>query len=385
METFEFAVDQHRRRTVGLQHHSSAKLGKVGLARRRLGRSGKRTHPCSFAGAGRQADVAEPAAANASIEALGFGDDGEPAVGGADCLRIAEKQQAAFAQGKMEDRGDFRLRFGAQVDQKVAARNEVETRERRVRQHVLHREHDAGAQIGRHPVGMIFPGEKCGQSTWRNVGLDRLGIEAFTSDRHRVRVDVAGEDLQFDVAFRGVDLLAKQHGEGIGLFAGTATGDPDPQRSIRSMIAHEVGNDVLLQEIKYRRVTKETRDVDQQIPGELIAFVGVAKQEIQILARGLDRRHRHAPLDAAFERAMLVMGEIVNRLRPQEIDDLRQQSLHRILRARCLRRRRKGRALFVADERLGDLRRGEHEVHFARRDGALGHAVIVGFAELPAR
>ena len=34
----------------------------------------------------------------------------------------------------------------------------------------------------------------------------------------------------------------------------------------------------------------------------------------------------------------------------------------------------------MADERLGDLRRGKHEVHCARRDGASGHAVIVGFA-----
>ena len=382
VETFEFAVDQHRGRTVGLQHHSSAKLGKLGLARRRLGRSGKHAQPRSIAGAGRQADVAGPAAANASIEALGFGDDGEPVLGGPDGLRIAEQQQAAFAQGKMEDRGDFRLRFGAQVDQKVAARNEVETRERRVRQHVLHREHHAGAQLGRDPVGMIFSREKRGQSTGRNVGLDRLGIEAFTSARHRIRVDIAGEDLQFDVAFRGVDLFTKQHGEGIRLFPGTATGDPDPQRSIRGVIAHQVGNGVLLQKLEYRRVTKETRDIDQQIPGELIAFVGVAMQEIQILGRGLDRRHRHPPLDAAFESAMLVMGEIVNRLRPQEIDDLRQQSLHRILRAQFPRRRRQGRALFAADERLGDLRRGEHEVHRARRDGALGHAVIVGFVEL---
>ena len=110
------------------------------------------------------------------------------------------------------------------------------------------------------------------------------GIEAVASDRHRIRVDVAGEDLQLDVALRDVDLLAKQHGEGIGLFAGTATGDPDPQRSIQIMIAHEVGNDALLQEIEYRRVAKETRDVDQQVAGELIAFVGVAKQEIQIFA-----------------------------------------------------------------------------------------------------
>ena len=117
VETFELAVDHHRGRTISLQHHSAAEFGKVGLARRRLGRSGDDAHPCSFAGARRQADVAESAAADASIEALGFGDDGEPAVGGAEGFRIAEKQKAAFAQGKMEDRGDLRLRLGAQVDQ----------------------------------------------------------------------------------------------------------------------------------------------------------------------------------------------------------------------------------------------------------------------------
>ena len=38
-------------------------------------------------------------------------------------------------------------------------------------------------------------------------------------------------------------------------------------------------------------------------------------------------------------------------------------------------------ALFVADQRLGDLRRGEHEIHVAGRDGALRHAVVVGFAD----
>ena len=41
----------------------------------------------------------------------------------------------------------------------------------------------------------------------------------------------------------------------------------------------------------------------------------------------------------------------------------------------------KGHAPFVADQRLGDLRRRKHEIDVARRDGALRHAVIVGFAD----
>jgi hypothetical protein len=46
-ETFEFAVDQNRSRTMGLKHHSSTKLGKLDLARRR----GRRARTSAQAGA----------------------------------------------------------------------------------------------------------------------------------------------------------------------------------------------------------------------------------------------------------------------------------------------------------------------------------------------
>ena len=180
-----------------------------------------------------------------------------------------------------------------------------------------------------------------GQPFWRHVGLDRVGIEAFTSARHRVRVDVAGEDLQFDVALRGVDLLAKKHGERIGLLAGTATGDPDSQRPIERVIAHKVGNNALAQKIENGGIPKEARDIDQQIPGQLIAFVGVAKQEVEIPSGGFDPRQRHPPLDAPLESAVLVKTKIVSRLRAQESDNVRQQILHRLLRGRFPCRRAK--------------------------------------------
>ena len=102
------------------------------------------------------------------------------------------------------------------------------------------------------------------------------------------------------------------------------------------MVAHKVGNNALRQKIENGGIPKEARDIDQQIPGELIAFVGVAKQEIEILGGGFDPRQGHPPLDAPLERAVLVKSKIVNRLRAQESDDVRQQILHRLLRGRFL-------------------------------------------------
>src|ERR1700722_6758789 len=210
VETFEFAVDQNRSGTIGLKHHPSTKLGKLDLARR----SGEAR---TSAQAGAVADVrgwtkiTRSGAPDAAVNALRFRKDGEPAVGPPDRLGLADQQKAAFAQREVDDGDDLGLRLWQKVDQKVSARNEIETREWRVGEHVMHREHDARAQPSRDPVEAILLGEKLGQSLCRHIGLDRVGIETFASARHRIRVDVAGEDLQFDIALRGVDLLAKKH------------------------------------------------------------------------------------------------------------------------------------------------------------------------------
>ena len=81
------------------------------------------------------------------------------------------------------------------------------------------------------------------------------------------------------------------------------------------MIAHEVGNNALRQKIEDGGIPKEARDIDQQVPRELIPLVGVAKQEFEILGGGFNPRQRHPPLDATLESAMLVKRKIVNGLR----------------------------------------------------------------------
>ena len=172
------------------------------------------------------------------------------------------------------------------------------------------------------------------------------------------------------------------HGERIGLFAGTATGDPDSERPVRRVVAHEVGNDALGQKFEDCGVTKKARDIDQQIPGELIALVGVLTQEIEILGGGLDRRQRHPPLDAPLERAVLVEREVMNRHRAQDSDNVRQEVLHRLQRRRFRRLRHEDLTALARDQRLRDLRGAEHEIDRAGCDSAARHAVIVGFADV---
>ena len=108
------------------------------------------------------------------------------------------------------------------------------------------------------------------------------------------------------------------------------------------LAAHQVGNDLLRQEIEHLRVAEEAGDVDEQVLGEKVELAGVAAQHVEIAVHvvGLDRRHRHAPLDAALQRAGLVEREIMRGLGAQQIDDLGQPILRCILRRRTVRRAR---------------------------------------------
>ena len=57
---------------------------------------------------------------------------------------------------------------------------------------------------------------------------------------------------------------------------------------------------------------------------KLIEFDRIRTEEFEISFGGLGRRHRHPALDTALECSVLVKREIVGRLLPQQIDDLRQ-------------------------------------------------------------
>ena len=100
-----------------------------------------------------------------------------------------------------------------------------------------------------------------------------FGIEALARAGDRIGIDVGGEDLKLDVARCRRDLLAKEHGKGIGFLARAASRDPDAQRLIGRVVADKAGHDLLRQEIEHIRIAEEAGDVDEQILGEKIEFV----------------------------------------------------------------------------------------------------------------
>ena len=143
----------------------------------------------------------------------------------------------------MEERDDLLLRFGAEVDEQVAARNQIEPREWWIGQDVLHREYDRRAKLGQNPIAVIVFRKEPGKSRCRHICRNHFRVQAFTCCPDRVGVDIGGEDLQFDLSLRRCDLLAEEHGKRIGFLARTAPGDPYAERLIDGMVADQIGND----------------------------------------------------------------------------------------------------------------------------------------------
>ena len=59
------------------------------------------------------------------------------------------------------------------------------------------------------------------------------------------------------------------------------------------------------------------RDVDEEIAREQLALGCIRADELQVFTAALDARQRHAPLDPASQRALLVEQEIMRGLGSQ--------------------------------------------------------------------
>jgi hypothetical protein len=96
----------------------------------------------------------------------------------------------------VQHRQDALLQCGLHVDQQVAATDEVDARERRVREHVVPREDAAVADRLADPIAAFRLDEEPVQALLRHDLGDVLRVEAGTGRLDRGGVEVGGEDLQ---------------------------------------------------------------------------------------------------------------------------------------------------------------------------------------------
>ncbi len=276
----------------------------------------------------------------------------------------------------MEQGEYFFLGFTAQVDQEVPATEQVNLGKRRVFEHVLLGKDHHVADILADAVGAVFLGKKPGQPFRGDIGGNAVGIDPGAGFLNGLVVDIGGKDLDLEVFFYFVQIFPDQDSQGIGFFAGGATRDPDPHTCARELVGKEPGNDLFPERFEGLRVAEEIGDADQKFPKKGLHFQRVFPHVTYIIFDTVDLGNGHAPLDAAADGGLFVLGKIMARLGAQQNEHLL-QVVNGTGRwgGDGFRPLAKG-VLPVGDQLLRHLVRRKDIVHLAGGDGAAGHSVV---------
>ena len=200
-------------------------------------------------------------------------------------LARSEEQIAARLEREMKQRQDRLLRVRLEVDQQVAAGDQIELGERRIADDVVRREDDALAQVLRDLVAVGAKREERLEPLGLMPGNLFLGVDAGARDFERRLVDVGREDLEVDGRAPRAQLLVKQHRDRVRFLAGGAAGHPDAD-----LLAGTVGverfddlrDDALLEHRERLVVAEEPRHADQQVFVERVQLARIAAQLVDV-------------------------------------------------------------------------------------------------------
>ena len=227
----------------------------------------------------------------------------------------------------MEHLQYFDLRFPIQIDQQIAATDQVEPRERRVAQHVVMREQHVLAQFLLDAVVRGVLREELAHAARRHVGENRIGVQAGARKGDGPFVDVGREDLERHAFGRFQRPLLQQHGERISLFAGGAADRPHANAILLAAPFDETGQDVAIEYVERLLVAEEIRDADQHVLQERLGFLRMQMEKVAVGLEIGDAVDLQAALDPPQHGRPLVMPEIVRGARAQDDHDLAQRAL----------------------------------------------------------
>ena len=296
-----------------------------------------------------------------------------------DALGGTEEQKAAGSKRVVEQRNELLLQLGAEVDEDVAAGDEVELRERRIADQAVLGEDAHLAQLLDRLVGLPLSREEAREPLGRHVLGDVRGVAAMARLSEHLRVEVGREDLHEALRLQSLEVLAQQDGDGVGLLARGAAGDPDADRRVGGLALHDAGKDLLGQGLERVGVAEELGHADQEILEQTFRLRGVLLQELQVVLDRVQVRDLQPAPNAPQQGPLFVAAEVVpgalvdQRADRAEVGGELLVEFHGSMRTSEL-----GKVLRVLGQLGGHLLDRDNVVDQPGADGALGHAVVLG-------
>ena len=210
----------------------------------------------------------------------------------------------------------------SEIDQQVAAGNEVHAGERRVPDDAVRRKDAEIPDVLGDHVAAAVEGEVAPAALLRNALEQSLRVASGPGGRKRRLVDVGGEDLHARRDLEPRHLLAHENRDGVDLLTGRAAGDPHANGIFGTAPLEKLRNDLLLENLESLRVPEKAGDVDQKVAKEIHNLGWLMAQTGNIRLGCCDLEHLHAPVDTPQEGLRLVAREVVSAVPAQHVIDL---------------------------------------------------------------
>lgn len=145
----------------------------------------------------------------------------------------------------MKHRHEPLLQLLVEIDQEIAARDQIDAGKRGVADHAVRRKDAEVPDILAQRVADAIAGKKTVEPLWADVLQHRRGVarRAGYADRRIINVSREHDDLRPRLELR--HLFEQQHGDRVGLLAGGASGHPDTDRIVRPLTLEQMWNNPL--------------------------------------------------------------------------------------------------------------------------------------------
>src|SRR5215469_639594 len=210
----------------------------------------------------------------------------------------------------MEDGDHLLLQNGSQIDQYIAAADQIHTRKRWIAEHVLSRENTHIADRLRNLITSGHFMKEAAQTYFRDFAGNRLFVDSGACFLNGVLAEVCAKNLNrhFNSEFR--KRFDQRDRVGIRLLSGRAAGHPNAHRLRSRAIAEQLRINHLMEAVEDFGVTEKASDIDQDIPVESLHLLRVAMQQLDVIAQLVDMVNVHAAQDPPADRRYFVIDKI---------------------------------------------------------------------------
>ncbi len=131
----------------------------------------------------------------------------------------AEKEHTVGIERKAEQIHRFFLQHRLQINQHIAAGNQINIGEGRIFQQVVRRKHHHFPNVAGNMKIVIFALKILAQQMRRQISDDAFRVHPIAGALHGVTIDIGGEDFDINRTADPIHDFAADHGQRVGLFA----------------------------------------------------------------------------------------------------------------------------------------------------------------------